>query len=196
MVKIKILFASNNKEKLREVSMILNRNINDIKLVSLNELGINCDPVEDKDTLEGNAIKKAKEIYEEAGIPVISEDFGFFVEDYPKIAGVHSNRWYGNSDEERNLEVLRILKDDDNRKSYYKSVFCYYDGNDNIITEGILHGKISKEMRGNNGFAYDKIFELEDGRTIAELTDEDKSDISTRKIALDKMIDQLIDIEL
>ena len=88
--------------------------------------------------------------------------------------------------------MLKNLSNEENRKAFFKTVIYFFDGETRLDTEGILNGQITTTPRGNNGFGYDPIFEI-DGSTLAELSFEEKTDISHRKIAAKKMCDLLTD---
>lgn len=190
-----ILFASNNQDKIRELRNIVRElGLSDeYSILCLSDINLEIHVEENMPTLEENAVKKAKEVYRELkkmskDYLVIAEDFGFFVEDRPEIAGIKSKRWFDGTESERNEEVLRIMKDDENRKCYYKSVFSICDENSERVFGGYTYGTVATEQRGTNGFAYDPIFELEDGRTIAELQPEEKDAISSRTEAFEYLM--------
>lgn len=188
-----IVFASNNQNKVREVKKILESN-NSINISSLSDINVNIDVIEDRETFQENAIKKAKETYDLIKLPVIAEDSGLCVDALDGRPGVYSHRYYGNG-LNGNLKLLNELDGVPilNRTAYYVAVMCYYDGETMICVEGKLHGKIGHEEKGTNGFAYDSIFVLDEyNKTVAELTDEEKSKISHRGIALEKMKKLLI----
>ena len=158
----KLIFASNNENKLKELINITRElELGDaIEIVSLKDIGLDIEVEETFPTLEENALKKAKEVYknmkdEYKNSLVIAEDFGFFIEELPKVAGVKSNRWHKGTDEDRNSEVLRLMKNIDNRKCYYKSVFATYDGETERVFSGYTYGNVAEEKKGTNGFAYD-----------------------------------------
>ena len=150
--------------------------------------------VEDKDTILGNAQKKSEEIFLRHDIPVLSDDSGLFVESLGNLPGVSTARYAGeNASDQENIEkMLKNLSNEENRKAFFKTVIYFFDGETRLDTEGILNGQITTTPRGNNGFGYDPIFEI-DGSTLAELSFEEKTDISHRKIAAKKMCDLLTD---
>ncbi len=179
-----MVFASNNKGKLREVRQILG---DDIK--SLKDMNIEVDVVEDGETFYDNALKKAREIYEICHEPVISDDSGLCIDHLDGFPGVHTARFLGpDADEKaRDKYLLDKMNGVENRKCQVICTIVYYDGERVLRADGILDGVISNEARGENGFGFDEIVELSDGRTIAEHTQEEKNKISARYLALTKL---------
>ncbi len=174
-----MIFASNNQGKLKEIKNIFNES----EVKSLAEAGIDIDVIEDADSFYGNALKKAKEIYEITKNPVIADDSGLCLDAYNGWPGVLTHRFAGEnvSDEERNTILVEKVLDKNNEAQ----VICnlvYYDGNDIIVGEGIIKG-IIVSPRGTNGFGFDSIFELASGQTLAELTSEQKNKCSARYLA-------------
>lgn len=176
-----MIFASNNKGKLREVKAIFE----DYEVKSLAEAGINIDVEEDQDSFYGNALKKAKEIYEIAKEPVVADDSGLCIDVYEGWPGVLTHRFMGEeaTDDDRNNAILNKMKEESNREAKVVCNFVYYDGKDIVVGEGVLNGNISNERRGSNGFGFDDIFELENGKTLAELSSEEKNEVSARYLA-------------
>ena len=183
-----IIIASGNKGKIKEVQEIFGNNF---KIISINELGINIDVEEDKETFKENAIKKSETIanFINDGRFVISDDSGIEVEALDGFPGVKTKRWFDGTDRERNLALISKLneKSKDNRKVKFVTAIAISNGKESFCKIGVLEGKITKEPRGDNGFGFDEIFELPNGKTLAELTDEEKNKISSRKIALEKV---------
>ena len=185
-----IVFASNNKGKIREVQEILT----DYKILSLEEMGIDIDVEEDKDTFEGNAIKKAVEISKYLnGKMVIADDSGIEIEYLDGFPGVFTKRWNPGTDRDRNLSIIKKLdgigKQD--RKITMVTAIALAQSEKVITTKGTVDGYVVKEPRGENGFGFDEIFELENGKTLAELSSEEKNKISARKRALEALKEKL-----
>ena len=185
-----IVFASNNKGKIREVQEILR----DYKILSLEEMGIDIDVEEDKDTFEGNAIKKAVEISKYLnGKMVIADDSGIEIEYLDGFPGVFTKRWNPGTDRDRNLSIIKKIdgmgKQD--RKITMVTAIALAQSEKVITTKGIVDGYVVKEPRGENGFGFDEIFELENGKTLAELSSEEKNKISARKRALEALKEKL-----
>lgn len=187
----KIVVATNNKGKLEEIKEILT----EYELLSLEEVGIKINVKEDENTFRGNALKKAKEVFKVTNIPCLADDSGLCINIFNNWPGVETARFLGDkaSQEDRNKYILEKMKDKSGEERNAKVVcdITYVDNDNTIVVEGIIDGKISKEERGSNGFGFDSIFELEDGRTLAELSKKEKNDVSSRRIALEKLKNQL-----
>ena len=178
---MEILLASNNINKHKELLKIFQESGSKHTLIISKDIP---DVIEDKNTIEENAKKKAKECYEVFKSPIISDDSGLFVDALDGQPGVHSKRYAGlsSTDLENNQKLINELKTVDNPSAFFKTVLCYFDGLNFIISEGVLEGNIVSEPRGKNGFGYDPIFEV-CGNTLGEMTLEEKSYISHRKLA-------------
>ena len=176
-----MIFASNNKGKLREIKEIFG----EYEVKSLSEAGIEIEVLEDQDSFYGNALKKAKEIYELTGEAVIADDSGICVNVFDGWPGVLTHRFLGedSTPRMRNEAILNKLKDYEDRSASVVCNLVYYDGVNIIVGEGVIKGKIPLECRGQNGFGFDEIFELDDGRTLAELSLEEKNGVSARALA-------------
>ncbi len=186
-----IIIASGNKGKIKEASEILK----EYKIISMKEIGVNIDVEEDKDTFEGNAIKKAEEIAKALGGKMcIADDSGIEIEYLNGFPGVYTKRWMEGTDRERNLAIIEKLKGvpRENRKIKFITAIAVSDGSKTFCELGIIEGYVAEEVRGDNGFGFDEIFELENGKTLAELTDEEKNEISARKVALEKIRNRLL----
>ena len=187
---MKILFASKNKNKYNEIKEIFNNK--DYEFVFKNDLQ---DVEEDKNTILDNAEKKAVETFTTYNLPIISDDSGLFVEALHGRPGVSTARYAGPSasDEENINKLLFEMKEIENRKAFFKTVLCFFDGEKKIFGEGILHGEITTFKKGLNGFGYDPIF-LVNKKTLAELTIFEKTKISHRKKATLDLKNKLDDI--
>ncbi len=186
----KILIASNNPHKITEIKSVL-KDVNDIQILSPKDLGIDADVVEDGNSLEENALIKAKAIHKISNLPCVSDDTGLFVDALNGEPGIYSARYSGESATyaDNCNKLLTNLKNtpDENRTARFESVICFYENeNKNHFFKGICKGKIIKEPRGENGFGYDPLF-MPDGfdRTFAEMPDDDKNKISHRGKALE-----------
>ncbi|MDA2970064.1 MAG: RdgB/HAM1 family non-canonical purine NTP pyrophosphatase [Actinomycetota bacterium] len=189
---MKILFASQNNAKKAEISKIFNQFSDKHFLYTEDEV---LEVIEDQETIEENAIKKAKEYFEFFKCPVISDDSGLFVEELDGKPGVLSARFAGkNASDRDNIEkLINLMQNRANYAAKFQTVLCFYNGYDLITTFGELHGKIILEPRGTNGFGYDSIFEV-NGKTLAELDIEEKSKISHRNIASVKLVKKINEI--
>lgn len=187
----KIVVATNNKGKLKEIKEILA----EYELLSLEEVGIKINVKEDENTFRGNALKKAKEVFKITNMPCLADDSGLCINVFNNWPGVETARFLGEeaSQEDRNKYILDKMKEKSGEERNAKVVcdIAYVDNEKEIVVEGIVSGKISKEERGDNGFGFDSIFELEDGRTLAELSEKEKNEVSSRRIALEKVKKQL-----
>lgn len=179
-----MIAATNNKGKLKEIREILK----EYRIYSLKEMGIDVDVEEDGKTFLENAKKKAIEIYKiaQTNDGVIADDSGLCISALNGFPGVETRRFLGANatDKMRNEYLINEMNKYDDRTAQFICNLVYYDGTDIIVGEGILEGSISKEHRGNNGFGFDEIFELSNGLTLAELSPEEKNDISARSLAL------------
>lgn len=177
-----MILATNNKGKLEEIRKILT----DYKIYSLKDKNIDIDVEEDQDTFLGNATKKAKEIYEISHEETIADDSGLCINCLNGFPGVMTHRFLGDeaTDRMRNEYLINEVNKYEDRSAQVVCNLVYYDGEKEIVGEGVLKGFISKECRGNNGFGFDEIFELPNGLTLAEITSEEKNEISARSIAI------------
>ena len=185
-----MILATNNNGKLEEVKKILK----DYTIHSLKDKNINIDVVEDKDSFLGNAMKKAKEIYEISHEETIADDSGLCINFLDGFPGVMTHRFLGDdaTDRMRNEYLINEVNKYQDRSAQVVCNLVYYDGEKEIVGEGVLNGFISTECRGNNGFGFDEIFELPNGLTLAELSFEEKNRISARSIAINALKKKLI----
>lgn len=176
-----MILATNNKGKLKEIREILSEYV----IYSLKDKNIDVDVIENEETFYGNALKKAKEIHKLSGEAVIADDSGLCITSLNNFPGVLTHRFLGENatDEERNIELIKKTNNSTDRRAKVVCVLVYYDGENTIVSEGILNGKISTELRGENGFGFDPIFEIENGKTLAELSDDEKNKLSARYLA-------------
>jgi len=176
-----IIVATNNKWKIKEIKEILK----EYNLKTLEEVGIDIEVVEDADTFEGNAKKKAKEISDFLNKPCLADDSGLCIDYLNRWPGVYTGRIIGKNKENLNL-ILEKLEGISKEKRIARAIcyMVYYNKGEFIIGKGELIGKIAFTRRGENGFGFDEVFELEDGRTLAELSKEEKNKISARYLAI------------
>ena len=188
----KILVATTNKGKLREIRDILNN----FEILSLQDINCNIDVIEDGNTFKENALKKAKEISKATNMNCIADDSGLCIDEFDGWPGVITARFLGpnTTEQERNEYILNKMKDLPKEKRVARHcvsiAYVDIDGRE-IVVQAETVGHIAKSPRGQNGFGFDVIFELEDGRTQAELSEEEKNAISSRRKALE-MIKQKI----
>ena len=181
-----IVFATNNRHKLEEVRAIISGKID---IVSLSDIGCNDDIPETADTLEGNALLKAKYVKERFGYDCFADDTGLEVNVLNGAPGVFSARYAGeNHDAVANMDkLINTLKGEQNRNAQFRTVIALLIDDKEILFEGIIKGTIIEDKRGTTGFGYDPIF-IPDGydKTFAELGTDDKNKISHRAIAANK----------
>lgn len=183
-----IILATNNEGKITELKQILK----DSRVISLKEAGIAVEIEEDKPTFEGNALKKAKAIYELTGKTCMADDSGLCIESLNGFPGVKTARFLGEnaSQKERNQFILEKMRGLPKSKRMANVVTCIavvnQTGEEKIYT-GVLQGYIAEKQKGENGFGFDEIFELENGRTLAELEVDEKNQISSRKKAIEQL---------
>lgn len=188
---MQLVFASNNKNKIKEIQLLLPQSI---QILSLEDIGCLEDIPETADTIQGNAILKANYVTQNYGYNCFADDTGLEVDALNGVPGVYSARYAGEQrDANDNMDkLLANLEGKTNRKANFKTVICLnLDGKQQLFT-GIINGKIIEEKIGTNGFGYDPIF-IADGysKTFAELTLEEKSPISHRGLAVKQLVDFL-----
>lgn len=188
---MKLVFASNNKNKIKEIQSILNGSI---QLLSLEEIGCHEEIPETADTIEGNAILKANYVTEKYGYDCFADDTGLEVTALHGAPGVYSARYAGeqkNADDNMN-KLLDSLKEKSDRSAQFKTVIALnLNGNQELFT-GIAKGQITLNKSGNQGFGYDPIFQPENySETFAELSSDTKNKISHRGKATQQLIDFL-----
>lgn len=185
-----IVIASGNKGKIKEAQEILK----EYKIIPMNEIGIDIDVEEDQDTFEGNAIKKAETIAKKLGGKMcIADDSGIEIEYLDGFPGIYTKRWHQGTDRERNLAIIEKLKgvSKENRKIKFITAMAISDGENTITAIGDIEGYVAEMPRGDNGFGFDEIFELENGKTLAEISQDEKNEISARKKTLELLKNKL-----
>ena len=185
---MKLVFASNNKNKIKEIQLLVPASI---EIVSLEDIGCTEDIPETAHTIEGNAILKANYVTEKYGLNCFADDTGLEVEALNGAPGVYSARYAGEpKDDNNNMnELLFQLEKETNRNANFKTVIALNLNGKQELFVGIIFGKITREKVGTNGFGYDPIFVAEGyEKTFAELDMEEKSNISHRGIAVKQLI--------
>jgi XTP/dITP diphosphohydrolase len=185
---MQLVFASNNKNKIKEIQALIP---NTIKIISLEDIGCIEDIPETAETIEGNAILKANYVSSNYGYDCFADDTGLEVDALNGAPGVYSARYAGEQkDANDNMDKLLLeLKDKSNRKANFKTVICLNLNGIQQLFTGIITGKIIDEKIGTNGFGYDPIFIAEGHqKTFAQLTLEEKAHISHRGIAVAQLI--------
>ncbi len=188
---MKIVFASNNPNKIVEIQSMLPNNI---EILSLESIGCFEEIPETSSTIEGNAIQKANYVSEKYGYNCFADDTGLEVDALNNEPGVFSARYAGlqrNSNDNMD-KLLTNLSDNPNRKARFKTIICLNINNEQYLFEGIVNGQITTEKIGTGGFGYDPIFQPSGyTETFAELSLETKNIISHRGIATKKLLDFL-----
>ena len=189
---MKLVFATNNAHKLREIRQILGDRI---EVLSLADIECTADIPETADTLEGNAALKSHYIYEHYGLNCFADDTGLEVEALGGAPGVHSARYAypDRNDSEANVDkLLRSLEGETNRKAQFRTVISLIIDGRELQFEGIVRGSIAQSRSGNGGFGYDPVFVPEGyDKSFAALGDDVKNGISHRARAVQKLADYL-----
>jgi len=190
---MKIVFATNNLNKLTEVQKMLPESI---QLLTLKDINCFDDIDETETTLEGNAKLKANYITEHFGFSCFADDTGLEVDSLHGEPGVYSARYAGQeNDSEKNMQkLLSELKNTSNRNAQFRTAVVLNLNNEQFVFEGICKGTILTEKSGEKGFGYDPVFKPEGYTTsFAEMTSEEKNAISHRGIAIRKLVEFLTD---
>ncbi len=185
MEDFKIIIATNNNKKIEEIKNIFSN----FQIYSLADFNINIDITEDAETFEENALKKAKSIAKITKKLCLADDSGICIDALNGFPGVKTKRWMEGTDKERNIAIIEKMKNipKEKRQVHFVTAIAIADENISNVVTHTIDGYIAKEPRGNNGFGFDEIFELSNGRTLAELSTDEKNSISSRKIALEKI---------
>lgn len=196
---MKVFLASRNAKKIEEMTRILREHLPDIEVLGLDDVEHYDEPVEDEATFEGNALLKARAGLAATGLPSLADDSGLCVDALNGMPGVLSARWSGpplsskSGQDDRNNELLLAqLADvpDERRTAHFKcAVALVHPDGEECVVDGVMPGRVIREVRGSGGFGYDVLFEADDrpGFTTAELPREDKDAISHRGWALRRM---------
>ncbi len=189
---MKLLLASNNKKKLKELNDILSARF---EIVTLAQAGITSDPEETGLTFADNAYIKAFSGMCASGMPCLADDSGLAVEALNGAPGVLSARYAGKhgDDEANNHLLLKNLEGITNRCAKFVSAICLvYPDKHTVTVEGEVYGQILYSPRGDNGFGYDPLFYVEKyGKTFAQLDADTKNKISHRAVALRRFMQKL-----
>ena len=189
----KLLFFSNNKNKIIEIKKIFNKF--DLELLSLNDLNISEEPKESGRTFEENAKIKSEYGFNKTGIPCFADDSGICIESLNWKPGVLSKRFFNKfkSNEACFESIIKSTKKNSKKNAYFKtSISLTIKDNQNVIFNGKIDGKISEQSKGRFGFGYDPIFIHKNyNKTLAELSIKEKNKISHRSIAVKKLINFL-----
>ena len=188
----KLVMATNNEHKLREIRQILDGRF---EVQGLADIGCHEDIPETADTLEGNALQKARYVHDHYGVDCFADDTGLEVEALDGAPGIYTARFgcmngYGDShDSEANIRcLLDKLKEKDNRRARFRTAIALIQQGEEHLFEGIVEGEILKEKTGTDGFGYDPIFApVEAGVSFAQMGPQEKNNISHRGRATQKL---------
>jgi XTP/dITP diphosphohydrolase len=187
----KLVFATNNANKLAEVRAILEPQYT---IISLDDLNCNDVIPETANTLEGNALLKVTYIHDKFGLSCFADDTGLEIEELDGQPGVYSARYAGEENNSFNnmSKVLSLLGNKKNRKACFRTVIALILDNSTRFFEGKIEGNIAQIPKGDSGFGYDPIF-IPEGYLLsfAQLSAEEKNLISHRRLAINKLIDYL-----
>ena len=186
-----LIFASNNKRKLDEVKALAGA---DYTIISLSDVGCHEEIPEDYPDLQGNALQKARHIYNRYKKDCFADDTGLEIEALDMRPGVYSARYAGEncSFEDNMNKVLQEIQDITNRKARFRTVIALILDNKEYLFEGKVDGIILTEKHGDEGFGYDPIFQPEGfSKSFAQMDMDEKNSISHRGRALAKLIDFL-----
>ena len=191
---MKVVIATHNRDKMKEIQGA----IRDLgwEVISLYDFPDIREIEENGKTLEENALIKAREVFEKTGLPTISDDTGLEVDALDGAPGVYTARYAG-EDCSYSDNVNKMLKEMSkvpmpNRGALFKTVMVFKDENTELIVEGVVKGKISRESRGDDGFGYDPIFYVtEYDKTFSEMTMSEKNKISHRGNAINNLINSI-----
>ncbi len=189
---MEIVFATNNAHKLSEIRAILGE---DFRILSLADIGCHDDIPETADTLEGNALIKARWVKERYGFDCFADDTGLEVAALGGRPGVHTARYAFPDRHDPVANTRKLLAELDgqaDRSARFRTVIALVQGTDETLFEGIVDGRIAPEERGTEGFGYDPVFEPEGlGLTFAELGVETKNSMSHRARAVKRLAEYL-----
>ena len=194
-MKNRIVLASNNGKKIRELSVILAAS--GIHIQPQSDFGIG-EVAETGTTFIENALIKARHAAAISGLPAIADDSGLCVPALDGAPGIYSARYSGEGDAGNNRKLLAALANHSDRRAYYACLIVYLRHADDplpLVAQGLLHGTIALDARGNGGFGYDPIFiPASDTRTAAEYTADEKNAFSHRARALAAFAEQYLDL--
>ena len=192
-----LIMATNNEHKLREIRQILGSRF---QVKGLADIGCNTDIPETSDTLQGNALQKARYVAEHFGVDCFADDTGLEVDALGGAPGIYTARYgsingYGDShDANANIRcILDKLSGQTCRTARFRTVIALVRGGKEYLFEGRVEGRIVQQLRGTQGFGYDPIFEVQDtGLTFAEMGPDEKNRLSHRGRATEKLVSFLV----
>ena len=188
---MKLVFATNNKNKIKEIKALLP---DSLTILSLDDIGCHEDIPETADTITGNALQKAKHVFDKYGYNCFADDTGLEIEALNGEPGIYSARYAGpQRDANDNMDkVLANLKGKDNRSAHFKTVIALIIEDSTTLFEGVANGEITTTKSGVEGFGYDPIFKPKGyDITFSEMSLEEKNKISHRGKATQQLIQHL-----
>ena len=191
---MKIVIATHNKDKFKELYFGL-KSLN-VELLSLDDFPGIGEIIEDGDTLEANALIKARTVYKLTSLPTISDDTGLSVDALNGAPGVYSARYAGENcsyldNVNKMLSEMKNISEN-KRGANFTTVMAYVDGKGELLAEGVVKGVIANKIKGIGGFGYDSIFYVHNkGKTFSEMTIEEKNSVSHRSKAIDDLKSKL-----
>ncbi len=193
MIFLKFIIATHNNHKVTEFKRILEPL--GVEVVSQKEAGIDVEVVETGTTFAENAKLKAESVSRVGNCVAIADDSGICIDAFDGGPGIYSSRFLGEDTPytEKNAIILDRLKnvpDEKRTARYVCAICCIFPNGDVIETEGRCEGKMGYESKGGNGFGYDPIFMVDD-RSLAQISDAEKDEISHRGVALKKFVKEL-----
>ncbi len=184
-----IIIASNNQNKIKELKKILTN----YQLLSLNDVNIDIDVEETGKTFYENALIKAQAIYDLIHKPVIADDSGIILDELKDWPGIHTKRICPNDSHKRNQMIIDKSKELTSKKVTAICALVYVDELGTIKAIGKMHGEVTDKEYLGNGFGFDSIFKLKNGKVVSELNEDEKNKISHRYLAsvkLKKLLDE------
>ena len=186
---MKLVFATNNTHKLEEIRSILG---DSVEILSLKDIGCHEDLPEDSDTLEGNALQKARRVKELYGVDCFADDTGLEVTALNGEPGVRSARYAPGDghDSKANMSLLlENMKGKQDRRARFRTVIALLTGEEENLVEGIVEGEITENPEGHDGFGYDPIFQPTGyEKNFAEMSSDEKNAISHRGRATQSLV--------
>ncbi|MDG1475819.1 MAG: non-canonical purine NTP diphosphatase [Vicingaceae bacterium] len=189
---MQLVFATNNKNKIKEINNLIG---NSIELLSLEDINCLEDIPETSDTIAGNALQKAQYVFDKYGYNCFADDTGLEIESLNNEPGIYSARYAGpqrNSNDNMD-KVLAGLKNKENRNAHFKTVIALIIDGKETLFEGIAKGEITESKSGSEGFGYDPIFKPQGYEiTFSEMNLDEKNKISHRAKAMKQLVNYLM----
>ncbi|MDQ3108349.1 MAG: RdgB/HAM1 family non-canonical purine NTP pyrophosphatase [Bacteroidota bacterium] len=188
---MEIIFASQNQNKIREISALMPEHIHIVGLDSVGNPVFKEELPETGDTLEANALQKARFVFEHTGKACFADDTGLEIYCLGNRPGVYSARYAGEAKnaDENIAKILSEMNNCENRSARFRTVIAFVNGEKEHLFEGVVEGEILKDKRGSNGFGYDPVFVPEGfSKAFAEMELAEKNSVSHRARALVKLV--------